>query len=49
MFYVGFIGKPLDLRKDPVHSFDVAAANSATRPVDGVADKQGAASTPSVR
>lgn len=49
VFYIGFIGKALDLRQDTVYKHDVAAANSSTHPVDGVADKQGAASTPSVR
>lgn len=49
VFYIGFIGSALDLRRDPLHQFDVAAANTSTRPVDGVSDPQGAASTPSVR
>ncbi|WFD43927.1 hypothetical protein MPSI1_002592 [Malassezia psittaci] len=49
VFYLGFIGKALDLRQDSTIRHDVPAANSSTHAVDGVADKQGAASTPSVR
>lgn len=49
VFYIGFVGKALELRQDTVYKHDVAAANSSTHAVDGVADKYGAASTPGVR
>ncbi|KAI3617472.1 hypothetical protein CBS9595_003381 [Malassezia furfur] len=49
VFYIGFVGKALELRQDALYRHDVAAANSSTHTVDGVGSKQGAASTPSVR
>ncbi|PKI84131.1 hypothetical protein MVES1_002121 [Malassezia vespertilionis] len=49
IFYIGFIGKALDVKKDSTPQNNVAAADSSTHSVDGIADKYGAASTPSVR
>ncbi|WFD40340.1 uncharacterized protein MJAP1_003326 [Malassezia japonica] len=49
VFYIGFVGKALELRQDTVYKHDVAAENASSHAVDGVADKYGASSTPSVR
>ncbi|KAN0062345.1 hypothetical protein ACQY0O_005227 [Thecaphora frezii] len=39
-FYLGFRGTALQLAKDPSERLDIAAANAADKPVDGVREKR---------
>ncbi|EPQ25686.1 uncharacterized protein PFL1_06758 [Pseudozyma flocculosa PF-1] len=39
-FYLGFRGTALQLSKDPSEKLDIAAANAADKPVDGVREKR---------
>ena len=41
-FYLGFRGTALQLNKDPSERLDIAAANAADKPIDGIREKRGA-------